>query len=293
MNIACEAIRAALRSGDELANVPRQVVDVPSGQLLLMPASNSRYSGVKVASVAPANPAAGLARIQGVYVLMDGATLSPVWQCDAAMLTLLRTTAVSMVALEMLDARCDHVVVFCTGPQAAAHVRALIELFRPSQIHVVGRTLQTAQAFVSSNFANSPTVVVAAESARVSAADTVVCCTSSHVPLFEGSLVTASPVVVAIGSHTRIARELPGDLVARSSIVLESMLTLPDAGDVVLAMAEFTSCTVTTTLGDLVRGTASLPSHAPRVFKSVGQAWQDLAVAEALYDQHLQGGAGP
>ena len=293
MNTACEAIRAALRAGDELACVPRHVVDVPSGQLLLMPASNRRYTGVKVASVAPANPAAGLARIQGIYVLMDGVTLSPVWQCDAAMLTLLRTTAVSLVALESLDARCNDVVVFGTGPQATTHVRALMELFRPAHIRVFGRTLQSARAFVSSEFGAMQTVVIAAEAASVSDADTVVCCTSSGVPLFEGSLITTSPVVVAIGSHSRDARELPGDLVARSSVVLESMLALSEAGDVALAMAEYPACAVTTTLGDLVRGTTSLPASAPRVFKSVGQAWQDLAVAQALYEQHLQGGAGP
>ena len=47
-----------------------------------MPAAMSRFVGVKLASVAPDNPALGLPRIQGVYVLFDAVCLTPVALID-------------------------------------------------------------------------------------------------------------------------------------------------------------------------------------------------------------------
>ena len=93
---AIDAVRAALTSGfDPAQDPPRAVVPVTRGQLLLMPAEVEPDVGVKVASVAPANPEAGRPRIQAVYVLMDAETLSPVCLLDGSMLTALRTPAVS------------------------------------------------------------------------------------------------------------------------------------------------------------------------------------------------------
>ena len=62
-------------------------VATPAGQLLVMPAATPRGTGVKIVSVAPANPDRGLPRIQGVYVLFDADTLSPRALMDGAALT--------------------------------------------------------------------------------------------------------------------------------------------------------------------------------------------------------------
>ena len=72
------AILESLRRGvDPAADPARSIVDVSSGQLLLMPAEVGPYVGVKVASVSPDNPTRGLERIQGLYLLLDAVTLSP------------------------------------------------------------------------------------------------------------------------------------------------------------------------------------------------------------------------
>ena len=100
-------------------------VEVPGGELLLMPASGNMYAGVKVVSIAPDNPARGLPRIQGTYLLFHGESLAPLAICDGADLTSVRTPAVSAVAIKQLTPDAPlRTVVYGTGPQAWGHVRA-------------------------------------------------------------------------------------------------------------------------------------------------------------------------
>src|SRR4029450_8788720 len=78
---AVAAVAQAVREGMGTAP-PRQVVNTSAGQLLLMPAELGAGAGVKVVTIAPANPERGLPRINGVYVLFDAATLVPIALLD-------------------------------------------------------------------------------------------------------------------------------------------------------------------------------------------------------------------
>lgn len=100
---AVVAIRSALTRGlDPAADLPRQAVPLDAGQLLLMPSDGGgdlAHVGIKLATVAPANPDRGLPRVQGSYLLLDAATLSVVALLDGIALTTLRTPAVSVAAV--------------------------------------------------------------------------------------------------------------------------------------------------------------------------------------------------
>ncbi|MGW2546834.1 ornithine cyclodeaminase family protein, partial [Kitasatospora sp. NPDC001574] len=111
---AVAAIEQVLLDGlDPEAGPARSAMPVPAGELLLMPAASAAYTGVKIAGVAPANPAAGLPRITGSYLLLDGPTLQPVALLDGAALTALRTPAVTAAALRRLAAPdAAHLVLF-------------------------------------------------------------------------------------------------------------------------------------------------------------------------------------
>ncbi len=75
---AVAGLDAALQAGFDPASAPaRSNLPLSHGSLLLMPAETGDYVGVKIASVAPDNPAAGLPKIQGSYLLMSASTLSP------------------------------------------------------------------------------------------------------------------------------------------------------------------------------------------------------------------------
>ncbi|WP_107079978.1 ornithine cyclodeaminase family protein [Streptomyces sp. NBRC 109706] len=282
---AVDAVEAALLGGlDPEADVARSAVEVPAGQLLLMPAAGERYVGVKVAGVAPANPALGLPRIVASYLLADAATLRPVALLDGSALTSLRTPAVSAVAVRRLavpEAR--RLVVFGTGPQAWGHVAALREVRPVDRVGVVARSPERGRELVE-RCRNAGLAAELVGADAVAEADLVACCTSAREPLFDGRAVADHATVVAMGSHEPTAREVDGALVRRSTVVVEARASaLREAGDlcVPLAAGEIGPDVIAGNMAELVRGELPLPGDRPRLFKGVGMSWQDLVVATA------------
>ncbi|MFD9794662.1 ornithine cyclodeaminase family protein [Streptomyces sp. NPDC059070] len=286
---AAGAVAAALREGldpeDPRACPPRTALAAPGGELLLMPAASGRFAGVKIAGVAPANPGRGLPRITGGYLLLGGATLLPLALLDGPALTTLRTPAVSALAIDRLavpDAA--RLVLFGAGPQAYGHLQAALAVRELTRVTVVARTPEAVDRLV----AHARTLGVEAHGGTpdaVRGADLVVCCTTAREPLFDGRLVADGATVVAVGSHEPAARETDSALVRRAAVYVESRAAaLREAGDLLIPLGEgaIGPDHVTGTLADLVAGAAP-PEGRPRLFKSVGMAWEDLAVAAALY----------
>lgn len=277
MSTAIDAIRTALRAGlDPAADPPRGTVPLGHGHLLVMPAQWGPFAGIKVASVAPDNPAAGLPRIQGAYLLLEGTTLTPLAVLDATALTAIRTAAVSAVAADVLaEPDAGTLVVFGSGPQAHSHVTALREIRPISRIVVVGRDRGRAEAFADWC---GGTVGSAAD---VASAELVACCTTARGPIVDGSLLADHTTVIAVGSHEPDAAEVDAVTVARSTVVVETAAAARrEAGDVIQA-----GPTELVELADVVRGTVTVPRDRPRLFKSVGMAWEDLVLAAATYER--------
>ena len=279
---AVAALEAALRGGlDPEADPPRSSVAAAGGELLVMPSAAGGGLGVKLASVAPGNAARGLPRIQGVYVLFDAETLAPAALLDGIGLTNLRTSAVSALAVRHLAAAPPRrLVVFGTGPQAAAHVAALRAVAPIEDVRVVGRDPQRTAAFAHEQGA------APAGPEAVDGADVVCCCTTAREPLFDGDAVADAATVVAIGSHEPGAREVDERLAARATIVVESRaVALREAGDVIQAVrAGALDPEDLVALAWIVRGERS-PGPGPRLFKSTGMAWEDLVVAAAVHQR--------
>lgn len=294
---AADALAGALRAGLDPEGCPqRSAVPVPGGELLLMPAAAGGYAGVKIAGVAPGNAARGLPRITGSYLLLDGPTLRPLALLDGAALTALRTPAVSALALRHLAPRDRplRLVLFGAGPQAYGHLEAVCAERQLARVTIVARTPDRAERLA----AHARALGLAARTGTpedVSDADLVLCCTTARTPLFDGRLVRAGATVVAVGSHEPDARETDTALVRRSAVYVESRAAaLREAGDLLIPEAEgaIGPGHITGTLADLVAGRHPAPGResGPRLFKSVGMAWEDLAVAVALF--HISGAAG-
>ena len=225
-----------------------------------MPSAAGMYPVVKIVTIG------GEPRVQGVCVAFEPASLAPAALLDGAGLTNLRTAAVSALAVRHLavpDAR--RLLVFGRGPQAHAHVAA-IQAVRPiTHIDMVGRTTPR------------PDDVVAA-------ADIICCCTDASEPLFDGGLVADHATVVAIGSHEPTRRELDDALVARSTVVVESVDSATrEAGDVILAVRSgVLDPQELVTIKALVCGDDARDYGAPRIFKSTGMAWEDAVTVGAI-----------
>ena len=276
---AVDVLESALAGGlDPAADPARSVLPVAGGQVLLMPSESAAHVGVKLVTYAPANSGRGLPRIQGVYVLLDAATLAPVALLDGSALTSLRTPAMSAVAVRHLARpSATRLVVFGSGPQAEGHVEAVRSVRALDDVAVVGRDAARAAA-LAIRVGGRP-----GSALDVADADIVVCATSAREPLFDGDLVQPGAVVVAVGSHQPDARELDSVLVRRAHVVVEDRATaLREAGDVVLAGLAADDLT---TLAEVVTGRVTLAPDRPMVWKSVGMAWQDLVTAAAVVER--------
>ena len=257
---AADALEAALAAGlDPEASAPRASVPVGAGELLVMPAAVGAHAAVKLVTVGPGEP-----RVQGVCVLFDAESLAPMALLDGIALTNLRTAAVSALAMRRLaapDAR--RLLVFGRGPQGRAPAEAIRAIRPIEHVDVLGRDAADRDELVA-------------------AADVICCCTTAREPLFDGALVADHACMVAIGSHEPGAREVDEGLVARATVVVESRAAaLREAGDVIAAGLDGDELI---TLRELVAGFEP-PAGRPRLFKSVGMAWEDAVVAAAVFDR--------
>lgn len=282
---AVRAMQRALENGlDPAEDSPRTAVPAGAGHLLLMPSSSSRYVGVKVASVAPGNPARGLDRIQAVYLLLDAETLTPQALVAGDALTTLRTPALSAaVADRLAEQWATRLVVFGAGPQAWGHVRALGAVRRLTDVAVVGRSPERIENLLA-RLSTEGIEARAADPSAVRDADIVACATSAASPLFDSDLLPDHACVVAVGSHAPDRREVDAGLVRRATVVVEDPRTaLREAGDVVMAVDEgAVDAGGLHGLRELFAGGFEVPRDRPTLFKGVGMAWEDLVVATEL-----------
>jgi ornithine cyclodeaminase/alanine dehydrogenase-like protein (mu-crystallin family) len=292
---AVAAIEAALLAGlDPGADPARTVVPLASGQLLLMPSQAPEAAGVKLVTIAPANPGRGLPRIQGVYLLLSADTLTPLALLDGTALTTLRTPAVSVAAVRPALLRDDApltVAVFGAGPQAVAHVATLHDVLRGRRrlARVTYLVRRDPDRAVPSIPDVATRLATAADHGQRAAdeAGVVVCATTAREPLFDGRSLRDDAVVVAVGSHEPDAREVDGALAGWAHVVVEDVPTaLREAGDVVQAVREGALAPGDLVpMRDVVTGRVTLAPGRPVLFKSTGMAWEDLVVAREIIDR--------
>jgi ornithine cyclodeaminase/alanine dehydrogenase-like protein (mu-crystallin family) len=286
MKTAIRAVQRDLQAGlDPAQDFSRSILDIEHGQLLYMPSQFGAFVGAKVSTVAPQNPTIGRERIQGIYLLMDSATLGPIMLMDGQALTALRTPAVSAAVADYLaPPRVDHLVVFGSGTQAWGHVEAMRAIRSVGRVTIVARDQERGAAIVNR-------ITVSGLEARLGAANDVrdaqiiACATSARSPLFDGGLVPDDSLSVAVGSHEPDARELDSTLIGRAQLVVEDpTVALREAGDVIIPINEgrITGASLVA-MRDIVMGTTLVDQPRPRVFKSSGMPWEDLVVAAEVY----------
>lgn len=291
-----DALEEALRTGlPGVADPPRQFMDLPNGEMLIMPSRSTGTPTIKIVTIM-ADPDGPPPRIKGIHLVCDPVTLVPAVIMDAAALTVMRTTAVSIVALRALAAPdATRLLVFGAGPQGAAHLDSIIAEWPITQVVVIARRRDRAERMVQQVRIRRPKIDIQAvdsDAADLQAreADIIACTTTATEPLFvdPGHEVTA----VAVGGHSPVGRELPGPLVARAFVAVENReAALREAGDVILPISEglMTEADINADLTDLVRGTA--PRTGARIFKSMGMGWED-AVVSGLLAQRSQSSLG-
>jgi ornithine cyclodeaminase/alanine dehydrogenase-like protein (mu-crystallin family) len=288
-------MRAAIEALDEVfggeppAAPPRSHHNVGEGDLLVMPAWSDDFGvGIKLVTVAPGNPDAGLPLIHGIYALFDPGSLNPAVLLDGGALTAIRTAAVSGVATKYL-ARLDATAIGILGggTQGLAHLEAMTTVLPRLEVaRCASRSQQSTERLVERAH-ELGLRAEAASPAEVAQADVICTCTTSSSPLFDGSLIRPGTHVNAVGSYKAEARELDDVAIARARVFVEVREpALREAGDLripiesnVLVEEEIIE------LADVAGGRAMGRRDAGdiTIFKSVGVAFEDLVIAATAY----------
>lgn len=270
MSAAVDALERTFAAGDVEAP-QRSHLAVGPGELLVMPAWGPEGVGVKLVTVNPANPGAGRALVNGVYVLFDAESLEPALLIDGAAVTSLRTPAVSALATKHLAAPdASRLVVFGAGTQARGHVEAMRAVRGIESVVVVARSEESARALGEPGTPDD-----------VAEADIVCTCTTSATPLFDGYRLRRGAHVNAVGAYKPHARELDDATIRRAAVFVEDRdAALAEAGDLVQPIES--GVLDRDSIRDLRHLlTQGAPDADVTVFKSVGLASEDLAIAAA------------
>ena len=308
-----EAIRlmgiafAELSAGRAQSPLRTPLADAERGGVsLYMPAAVPALGGLglKVVSVYPTNAARGLPTILALVTLLDAETGQPLAILDGTFLTALRTGAVSGKATELL-AREDARMLLCIGAGAQAFTQVWATCTaRPGieRILIASRTRERAERLVARLREELPELGARAEvaddlRAATAAADVICAATSATIPVFDDADVRPGTHINAVGAYTHAMQEVPAATVARAQVVVDSVeAALAEAGDLVapLAAGLVTREQLSTELGQVVSGARPGRTGPEQItlFKSVGNAVQDIAVARFAVERAEQVGRG-
>jgi ornithine cyclodeaminase/alanine dehydrogenase-like protein (mu-crystallin family) len=273
---------------------------VPSGgSFYFMPAYVFGFGtvSVKIVSVNPRNRDISLPSTSATIYVFDSKTGLELARIAGNDLTAIRTAASTALATDILALKeTDTLGIIGTGRQAYAHVPAILEVRNVSRVLVYSRSKAHRAAFVRSvskkiavRVANAGSVE---EVARKS--DILVLATSSHVPLFSGSIVRLGTHVNTIGASLPSSREIDTTLVKRSVLVVDSVeRAIATYGDIIIPLKEkaITRSHIRAELGEILLNPSIIRRRRDdiTVFKAGGLGVLDAVFANYIVSQFLGG----
>jgi alanine dehydrogenase len=295
---AMECALAALSAG-EVAQPVRTAIEIGDRSFFaVMPAFDQQRAilGAKLVSVAPANQKLGIPTHLAAISLFDATTGELLAVADGRYITEVRTAAVSAVSVRQL-ARADAGVlaILGSGVQARSHLEVLPLVRAFGEIRVWSPTAAHRERFVM----EAGGAVRAAGSAEeaVRGADVIVVATNSVTPAIDDRWVADGAHVISIGACRVSQREIDPALMARAALFVDSRAAaLAESGDVVQSIAEgrFGPEHIRGELGDVIAGRAAgrTSDREVTMFKSLGQAIEDLVAADLAYRRAVASGRG-
>ena len=290
---AIAAMRDAFtRVANGAGDLPHRV-SLADGTAIAMMARGSQSAGtaIKVVSVRETNHGSSIPTIHAVVVWLDASTGEPTLLIEGASVTALRTGAASGLATDLLASPSAQVLaVIGAGAQATDQVRGVLSVREITEIRVCSRSGDSARQLAGRLAEEFPGVRLEVNPDAVSAAreaDVVCCATTAKQPVIARGDLGERVHVNAIGSYRPEMRELPRELLAHASIVAvdQRVASLAEAGEVIDAVEHSAlSQESLVELGELI---ADPPAEVKglTVFKSVGLAMQDWAIAQLVSER--------
>ncbi|HEX6494809.1 MAG TPA: ornithine cyclodeaminase family protein [Acidobacteriaceae bacterium] len=283
-------------SSGETKQLLRSIIPLADGHLFgIMPGAlgATKPFGAKLISIFPENAVQGRQSHQGLIVLFEPNTGTPVCIVHAGEVTAIRTAAASAVATNALalpDAA--HLAILGTGEQAVTHARAIAKVRALQSITVWGRSPERAHVFAEKVRAELklPVTALATAQQAVAGADIVCTVTSASEPILEGEWVKPGTHINAVGSSHAGPAEIDNALVARARFFVDSREGVLQQGGEFLRAKQaglISDNHIRAEIGQVLAGTAEGRTSPEEItiYKSLGHIVQDLASAWWLYSQ--------
>jgi len=231
----------------------------------------------------------GVRYVVSLYRLADGELLAVM---DGRLITDLRTGAASgVVARKVAIDGPVTVGVIGSGHQSRMQLESLASVYRVESAAVFSPTPAHRVAFAREMSARLGFPVTSADSAEAAVRGhaVVVAATSSRSgdPVLRGAWLGPCRLLCAVGSTRPQSVEVDADSFRGAAlIVVDSNRAVEEAGDLQAAVKQGAAPEAKqATLAQIVTGKAVAPAHGRVVFKSVGSALQDLALAARYYER--------
>lgn len=219
---------------------------------------------------------------------------------EANTLGQLRTGAASGVATECM-ARPDAKVVgvFGTGFQARTQLKAVCCVRRIERVEVYGRDPERRERFAAemTEFCATQVVPVHSPDEAASEKDIVICATSSRTPVFDGRHLEEGTHLNVVGSNWWNKAEIDTATVRRADVIACDSIDQCrlEAGDFAAALEEGAfEWNRAVELSSVLTGreTSRATPEDVTLFKSVGLAVEDVAMAARLLERAEEEGLG-
>jgi len=272
----------------------RMHIDRGDSTNLIMPAFGERYYCTKLISVDPHNHLHNLPIISGLLVLNDSNTGETLAIMDAPTITALRTGAVGSIGLDLICSKeVKKLGIIGLGVQGlwqsifAAAIRNIEEIYCYSRSE---SKFDDYRKNITTKFPNMTVIWCDSAEAAVDLSEVIIACTTSKTPVFNAKSVDIKDKrFVSVGSFARDMQELPDAVYEKADgMIIDAEAAKQEVGDVTNTMKnKWIDPSNIHTLADLSIGKEFISTYENLVFKSVGMAAFDLALAEAVYDRHL------
>ena len=299
MSQAISAVREAfIELSQKKAVVPMRTqiqVQKTNGISLFMPAylPGSQSLGAKIVSVFPDNLQKSLPTIHGLVIVLEDETGRPKALIDGTSLTALRTGAASGVATDLLANRDSATTaIFGAGTQGRTQLEAVCAVRSIRKAWIYDPNLRAAELFaeeMGKRGAPIPAEIAVATSPHQAASEAEIICTAttSSSPVFEDGSIKSGVHLNGVGSYTPAMQEIPAHTVLRACVFVDSISAVwEEAGDLIIPLRNslFDKSHVRGEIGELASGQISGRTGRQDItlFKSVGVAVQDMAVAQII-----------
>lgn len=241
----------------------------------------------------------GIPTIQGIVLVIDSVTGEILAIMDGEYLTALRTGAASGLATRCFarkDARI--LALFGCGTQGRTQLEAVVCERDIKKVLVYDTNKEIAVQFITDlvkRFAVE--MVYSSDIGQLKEADIICTATNSQQPLFRRENVKEGVHINAIGSFQPHMQELDPLLIKDARVFLDqSEPCLKESGDLIKPISEgmISENHIAGEIGDFLlnRITGRESENQITIFKSVGVAIQDYAVATDIYNFSLEQGFG-